>query len=92
LQLDTQHDALTVPAPALLRGPVGSYVFVVNPAHVIEKRAVTTGYANRDLVVVDSGLQPGEQVVTDGQYRVQAGTHVTTSPQADQGTAAQGTD
>ena len=92
LQLDTQHDALTVPAPALLRGPTGSYVFVVGPTHVIEKRAVTTGYMNKDLVVVDSGIQPGDQVVTDGQYRVQAGTRVTTS-RADQGTAAtQGVD
>lgn len=81
LQLDVRRDAVTVPVPALLRGPQGPYVFVVTPAGLIERRAVVPGFANKRLVVVESGLQPAEQVVIDGQYRVQAGTPVTPTAQ-----------
>ena len=86
LQLDIARDALTVPIAAVLRGPEGTYVFVVNAAHVIEKRTVSTGFTDKDLAIVESGLRAGEQVVIDGQYRIQAGTPVNAAPQAAQGT------
>jgi hypothetical protein len=31
---------------------------------------------NKTTVVIDSGLAPGERVVTDGQYRIQASSLV----------------
>jgi multidrug efflux system membrane fusion protein len=29
---------------------------------------------NKTTAIIDDGLQAGEQVVTDGQYRIQAGS------------------
>ena len=86
LQIEVQHEALTVPKTAVLRGPEGTFVFVVTPAHVAAKRAVKAGFANKELSVIESGLEPGEQVVTDGQYRIQSGTLVNILPQAAQAT------
>jgi multidrug efflux system membrane fusion protein len=37
---------------------------------------VKTGVANKTLAVIEDGLQPGDLVVTDGQYRIEAGTIV----------------
>jgi multidrug efflux system membrane fusion protein len=86
LQVDVQHDALTVPATAVLRGPEGTYVFIVNAAHVVEKRPVRSGFTNKDVAVVEDGTKPGEQVVIDGQYRIQSGTPVDIQSQAIQST------
>lgn len=82
LQIETRHDALTVPNTAVLLGPEGSFVFVVTPARVTAKRSVKVGFADKELTVIESGLEAGEQVVTDGQYRVETGTPVTILSQA----------
>ena len=86
LQIEVQHDALTVPNTAVLRGPEGTFVFVVTPAHVAAKRAVKLGFTNKELSVIESGLEAGELVVTDGQYRIQSGTLVNVLPQTAQDT------
>ena len=87
LQVEVRHAALTVPDTAVLRDPEGTFVFVVTPAHVAEKRVVKTGFADKELTVIESGLEAGEQVVTDGQYRIQSGTPVTVLSQAGAGIA-----
>jgi multidrug efflux system membrane fusion protein len=73
---DTRHDAVTVPATAVLRGPEGTYAFVIGPDHRVAKSAVKVGWSNQDLAVIDEGLSLGQLLVTDGQYRIQAGTLV----------------
>ena len=82
LHLDTRRGATTVPTSAVVRGPDGTYVFVIDKTNSVEKRPVKLGASTQILTVVDSGLQPGEHVVTDGQYRIQAGTHVNVLPQS----------
>lgn len=72
----TRHDAVTVPATAVVRGPDGPYAFVIGPDHRVRKRAVRLAWSNNDLAVIDDGLTPGQQVVVDGQYRIEAGTVV----------------
>jgi multidrug efflux system membrane fusion protein len=48
-------------------------------------RPIKTGQTEGNFVLVESGLQPGEEVVVDGQYKLQPGTHVeATSPQQTQ--------
>jgi multidrug efflux system membrane fusion protein len=71
-----QRQAITVPATAVLRGPDGPYAFVVGQDRRAAKRSLKLGWTGKDLAVIDDGLVPGEQVVTDGQYRIQAGTLV----------------
>src|SRR5580704_11770808 len=76
----SRHDAVTVPATAVLRGPDGTYAFVIGQDRRVAKQPVRVGWSAKDLAVIDDGLVPGEQVVTDGQYRIQAGTLVQVLP------------
>ena len=52
-------------------------VFVVKPDSTVEQRPVTTGQAAGEDVVITKGLATGETVVTEGQLRLEPGTHVT---------------
>ncbi len=72
----TRRGAVAVAATAVLRGPDGTYAFVIGQDHRVAKRAVRVAWSNKELAVIDDGLAPGQQVVTDGQYRIQAGTLV----------------
>jgi multidrug efflux system membrane fusion protein len=77
LLLDTRHDGLTVPAAAVQQGPQGSYVYVINPDNTVAVRDVKIAQVSGGEALIDSGLAANEQVVTDGQYKLQVGTHVT---------------
>jgi multidrug efflux system membrane fusion protein len=77
LQLTVDHNAVTVPVPAIQHGPDGLYVFVVGPNSTVASRPVSVGYQNQALAVVTKGLDGGEQVVVAGQSRLQDGTRVT---------------
>jgi len=77
LQLTVDHNAVTVPVPAIQHGPDGLYVFVVGPNSTVASRPVSLGYQNQALAVVTKGLDGGEQVVVAGQSRLQDGTRVT---------------
>jgi multidrug efflux system membrane fusion protein len=77
LLLDTRHDGLTVPASAVQQGPQGSYAYVVNPDGSAAIRPVTVAQISEGQALIDSGLKADEQVVVDGQYKLQPGTHVT---------------
>jgi multidrug efflux system membrane fusion protein len=76
LLLDVRRNALTVPVTAVVRGPEGTYAFVIGADRVVQKRPIDIGFTDKTIAVVDTGLVAGEQVVTDGQYRVQAGSRV----------------
>jgi membrane fusion protein, multidrug efflux system len=67
---------LALPVRAVQQGPDGPFVFVVAPNRVVEKRPITVGLLSKTTAIVEAGLQPGELVVTDGQYRIQNGTRV----------------
>lgn len=56
---------------------VGAYVWIVGPDDRVERRAVTLGELfGSDRVVIDSGVEPGERVVTAGVYRLHPGDRV----------------
>ena len=76
LQLYVEPDALVIPVAAVVSGQQGDYVFVVGPEGTATTRSVKVARAAGDLAVIASGLQPGEQVVTDGQLRLTAGAKV----------------
>src|SRR5579862_1459000 len=77
LLLDTRHDGLTVPASVVLQGQQGSYAYVINADSSVSIRPVKVAQIWEGQALVDSGLQANEQVVVDGQYKLQPGTHVT---------------
>ena len=76
LTLSVQRNAVLVPEPALQTGQQGQYVFVIKPDSTVEVRPVTAARTYNEYAVVDSGLAPGETVVTDGQLQLVPGTKV----------------
>jgi membrane fusion protein, multidrug efflux system len=77
LLLDTRHDGLTVPAAVVQQGPKGPYAFVVNPDSTVAIRPIKVAQISDGQALIDSGLKANEQVVVDGQYKLQPGTRVT---------------
>jgi multidrug efflux system membrane fusion protein len=76
LQIGMAHDAVTIPPAAIEHGPDGLYVYIVKPDATIAQATVSIGYQTDKLAVVSSGLAGNENVVVDGQSRLQAGTKV----------------
>lgn len=76
LLLDTLQGAIVVPSAAVREGPQGAYVYVVSPDHVAHVRLVKTGPSVGDKVSIASGLDVGEQVVTEGGDRLVDGAKV----------------
>jgi len=65
----TVHDALIVPASALLNATGGqAQVMVIGSDGTAQSRDVKTGIQNSEDVQIVSGLKAGEQVVTQGAY------------------------
>jgi multidrug efflux system membrane fusion protein len=77
LLLDTRHDGLTVSASAVQQGPQGPYAYVINPDSTVAVRPVKVAQVSGGRALIDTGLSAGEQVVVDGQYKLQPGVHVT---------------
>jgi membrane fusion protein, multidrug efflux system len=76
LMLTVQSDAIVVPSSAVQTGQAGTYVFVINDDLTVQSRPVMMGRSVEGETVIDSGLQAGEKVVTDGQLRLVPGARV----------------
>jgi multidrug efflux system membrane fusion protein len=77
LLVDTRHDGLTVPASVVQQGQQGPYAYVVNPDGSVTTRPIKVAQISQGQALIDAGLSANEQVVVDGQYKLQEGTHVT---------------
>jgi len=76
LSLSMDPNAVVIPTQALQNGQQGQYVFVVKRDMTVETRSVTVARTQGTLAVITRGLQPDEQVVTDGQLRLAPGAKV----------------
>lgn len=97
MQVATQEKAIVIPAAALQMGSEGHFVWVVSAENKVSKKAVTPGQQSSLSVVIDSGLDAGERVVTDGIDRLTDGAQVevvmpagASQQSAVRGSAAQG--
>jgi membrane fusion protein, multidrug efflux system len=90
LQLFVAKDALTIPAAAVQRGPDGDLAYVVGPDGKIAIQPLKIQMTQGNLALVASGLQEGQQVVTEGQDKLQAGSLVTPRTQSATAPAATG--
>jgi multidrug efflux system membrane fusion protein len=52
-------------------------VYVIDPNNTVQSRPVKLAQISGGQALVDSGLKANEQVVVDGQYKLQPGTRVT---------------
>ena len=87
-QVDAKEDVVTIPAPALQRGPNGVYAWVITADSTADQRPVEASMVDKDTVIVTKGLNAGEKVVVNGAYRLQKGTRVEAKPQSAQQAAA----
>jgi membrane fusion protein, multidrug efflux system len=77
LLLDTRHNGLTIPAAVVQQGPKGPYVWVIKPDNTVAIHQIKVAQISDGQALIDSGLEANEQVVADGQYKLQPGAHVT---------------
>ena len=76
LTLGTESQAMVVPSQAVQSGQDKSFVYVAKSDMTVEVRTVKTGTTIDNMTVIEDGLKPGEQVVTDGQLRLVPGAKV----------------
>lgn len=90
LLLETKKKSIVVPVAAIQRGPQGAYVFVMNPDKTtVELRMVKIAFTEGNLAAIESGIKPDDQVVTDGQDKLQNGSRVEI-PETNQGKKQKG--
>src|SRR5579872_1859403 len=69
--------ATVAPSEAVQTGQDGQFVFLVKPDQTVEQRPIKTGQTVDQDVVITAGLRPGDQVVTEGQLRLEPGSRIT---------------
>jgi len=72
----TRPNALTVPQRAVLEGPQGKFVYVVNEKSAAEARPVQAGEWSGDTWIITAGVKPGERVIIDGLLKLGPGAPV----------------
>jgi multidrug efflux system membrane fusion protein len=77
LELRTIKDAVMVPVTAVRHGASGDFVYLLKADKTVTIRPVVRGQATVDKVQITSGLQVGEQVITEGADRLKEGARVT---------------
>jgi membrane fusion protein, multidrug efflux system len=82
LLLGAANGVLTVPSQAVLHGQDRLYVYLLNPDQTVSVRTVQIKSDNGTLAIITSGLDEGQQVVTDGQSRLLEGAKVAVLPAA----------
>jgi multidrug efflux system membrane fusion protein len=76
LYLRTREGAITVPTPAVQRGPQGTFVYVVGADDVAQTRDVEVASTQGSLTLIAKGLDKDERVVTDGIGQLKPGAKV----------------
>ncbi len=69
-------NALTIPTNALQQNDKGQFVYVVGEDKRVSVRPVEVAQRRRGVALISKGLQAGETVVVQGQYRLTPGTLV----------------
>jgi membrane fusion protein (multidrug efflux system) len=72
----TVPNAVTVPQRAVLEGPQGKFVYVVDEKSTAQARPVQAGEWSGDAWLISAGLQGGEQVIVDGVMKIGPGAPV----------------
>ena len=78
-----RHDGISVPLSAVVPGDGRSFVYVVGTNDTVQQRTVGVAETLDGRALIDQGLQPGDAVVTLGQYRLTDGAKVVELPAND---------
>src|SRR4051812_14646394 len=72
----TRPNAVTVPQRAVLEGPQGKFVYVVDEKNTAQPRPIEVGDWAGDAWIVNKGVQPGDRVIVEGLMRLGPGAPV----------------
>ncbi len=76
VQLSVRQDGITAPASAVQRGPNGTFVFTVGPDNKAKLQPVDVALTREGMALIDKGVNPGDTVITEGQFKVKPGVAV----------------
>ncbi|HTE79216.1 MAG TPA: efflux RND transporter periplasmic adaptor subunit, partial [Reyranella sp.] len=76
LVLSTRKDAVTVPQRTVMQGASDSFVYVVKADNTVERRTVEIASSQDGVAVIGKGLDAGDKMVIDGQYRLTNGAKI----------------
>jgi membrane fusion protein (multidrug efflux system) len=83
--LPEEQPVLVIPATSVLSAPYGDSVYVIEskpgkdngtPELAVRQQFIRTGRAQGDFVSVESGLKPGERIVSAGIFKLRNGMSV----------------
>jgi membrane fusion protein (multidrug efflux system) len=84
IELPAGAPQVVIPATAVAYAPYGNSVFIIekmkdpsgNEYLGVRQQIVKLGATRGDLVAIEEGVKPGEQVVTAGVFKLRNGAHV----------------
>ncbi|MCE3235040.1 MAG: efflux transporter, family, subunit [Vampirovibrio sp.] len=76
LNLANEPNVVVIPLQAIQSGQQGDYVYVAQDNMTAQMRPVVVDRIVENLAVIRSGLQPGERIVTDGQFQLTPGSPI----------------
>jgi multidrug efflux system membrane fusion protein len=88
VQTDTLKQVVTIPTPAVQRGPNGTFAYVVQADQRVVLRPVTVGLQTETTAVIVKGIDAADRVVTTGFARLKDGARVSVVRNEDQPAAA----
>lgn len=74
--LDVRENAVQVPKKAIEIEKGGTYIYVVRPDNIVERRFIETGPETGNNVIVERGLAKGEKIVVEGYHKLRHGIKV----------------
>ncbi|MBH0200729.1 MAG: efflux RND transporter periplasmic adaptor subunit [Nitrospira sp.] len=77
---DTKTDAILIPQRAVLQGPQGPFVFVVDQDEKVQIRGVAASDWKGEQWLIDTGLKQGDRVVVNGMMKIGPGAPVKAVP------------
>jgi multidrug efflux system membrane fusion protein len=80
LELDVVKNGVTVPASAVLMGPSGSFVYLIEPNSTVKPQPVTTTDVENGIALIGKDLKAGDKVVATGQTGLAPGVKVAVKP------------
>ena len=92
--MNESKEVIAIPATAIHYAPYGDSIFIVSdmkdpqsgkPYKGVREQFVKVGQARGDLVAIDSGLKPGEEVATSGVFRLRNSAPVVVNNQTKPG-------
>ena len=78
--------AITIPQRAVLEGPQGKFVYVVDAEGKAQPHPVQVGDWAGDAWVIDSGIAAGDKVIVDGVMKIGPGAPVRVATPGQPGT------